>query len=248
MEEKNVKKISLSTFFLILAIIAIIVMGIFIYKLNNDKTTEIQKSTELQSQVNSLNGTVSDLQGKIDSISKTIDSNNSTQNNTTTDTSSINKTAIESTIQKYFNIRQILASDTLNVLVELGLKTTNQTADDYKGFSSDKPYANSYFLITDVSYSDFEKAISKYMTMDLFKSQYPDYVINKDGILCIYSDGGTSGSSTIKECKISKTDSNTYVCNVTITRHADDDGSNTDEKHTITVSEKDGNYIVSSFK
>ena len=203
MEEKNVKKIRLLTFFLILAIIVIIVMGVFIYKLNNDKTTEIQKSTELQSQVNSLNGNVSDLQGKIDSISKTIDSSNSTQNNPTTDTLSINRTAIESTIQKYFNIRQILASDTLNLLVELGLKTTNQTADNYKGFSSDKPYANSYFLITDVSYSDFEKAISKYMTMDLFKSQYPDYVINKDGTLCIYSNGGTSGSSTIKECKIS---------------------------------------------
>ena len=56
MKEKNFTKISLSTFFLILAIIAIIVMGIFIYKLNNDKTAEIQKSTELQTQVNSLNG------------------------------------------------------------------------------------------------------------------------------------------------------------------------------------------------
>lgn len=82
MEEKKVTKISLSTFFLILAIIAIVVMGIFIYKLNNDKTAEIQKSTELQAQVNSLNGTVSDLQGKINSISETINSNNSTQNKT----------------------------------------------------------------------------------------------------------------------------------------------------------------------
>ena len=72
MEEKNVKKISLSTFFLILAIIVIIVMGIFIYKLNNDKIVEIQKSTELQSQVNSLNATVSDLQEKIDKVSETI--------------------------------------------------------------------------------------------------------------------------------------------------------------------------------
>ena len=77
MEEKKVTKISLSTIFLILAIIAIIVMGIFIYKLNNDKTAEIQKSTELQSQVNSLNDTVSDLQEKITSISETINSNNS---------------------------------------------------------------------------------------------------------------------------------------------------------------------------
>lgn len=74
MEEKNVTKISLSTFFLILAIIAIIVMGVFIYKLNNDKTAEIQKSTELQAQVNSLNGTVSDLQGKINTISDTVSS------------------------------------------------------------------------------------------------------------------------------------------------------------------------------
>lgn len=72
MEEKNVTKISLSTFLLILAIIAIIVMGIFIYKLDNDKTAEIQKSAKLQSQVNSLNGTVSDLQEKINSIVNTI--------------------------------------------------------------------------------------------------------------------------------------------------------------------------------
>ena len=96
MEEKNVKKISLSSFFLILAIIVIIVMGLFIYKLNNDKTAEIQKSTELQAQVNSLNGTVSDLQGKINSISETINSdvptkttpsNSITQNETSNTTS-----------------------------------------------------------------------------------------------------------------------------------------------------------------
>ena len=66
MEEKKVTKISLSTFLLILTIIAIIVMGIFIYKLNNDKTIEIQKSTELQAKVNSLNRIVSELQEKND--------------------------------------------------------------------------------------------------------------------------------------------------------------------------------------
>lgn len=72
MEEKNVTKISLSTFLFLLAIVVIIVMGVFIYKLNNDKTTEILKSTELQKQVNSLSGTISDLQGKINSISETF--------------------------------------------------------------------------------------------------------------------------------------------------------------------------------
>ena len=78
MEEKNVAKISLSTLFLILAIIVIIIMGVFIYKLNNDKTAEVQKSTELQAQVNNLNGTVSDLQGKINNISETINTSNAT--------------------------------------------------------------------------------------------------------------------------------------------------------------------------
>ena len=106
MEEKNVKKISLSSFFLILAIIVIIVMGLFIYKLNNDKTAEIQKSTELQAQVNSLNGTVSDLQGKINSISETINGDNTTKTTpsnsiTQNETSNTTSTNINSSNTKY---------------------------------------------------------------------------------------------------------------------------------------------------
>ena len=83
MEEKKTIKISVSTFFLIIAIIAICVMGFFIYKLNNDKLIEQRKSSELQSQVTSLNGTVNELQGKINSISSTINSNSSADTNVT---------------------------------------------------------------------------------------------------------------------------------------------------------------------
>ena len=77
MEEKNVTKISLSTFLLIIAIIAIIIMGVFIYNLNNEKTTEIQKISELQSQVNSLNGTINNLQEELSTISENIPSKSS---------------------------------------------------------------------------------------------------------------------------------------------------------------------------
>ena len=85
MEEKN-KKISISTILLIIAIIAMIVMGVFIYKLNNDKKAEVQKSTELQGQVADLNNTLSELQGKINTISETINNNtsNEIQNNSNT--------------------------------------------------------------------------------------------------------------------------------------------------------------------
>lgn len=75
MKEKNVTKISLSTFFLIFAILVILVMGIFMFKLYNEKTEETKKSTELQSQVNSLTSTVTELKGKINSISENINSN-----------------------------------------------------------------------------------------------------------------------------------------------------------------------------
>ena len=103
MEEKNTTKISLSTFLLIIAIIAIVIMGVFIYKLNKDKTAEIQKSTELQSQVNSLNGTVSDLQGKINNISKTINTSNvntsTEKNNESNEKATVSKVTDKSDIK-----------------------------------------------------------------------------------------------------------------------------------------------------
>ena len=89
MEEKN-KKVSISTILLILTIIAMIVMGVFMYKLYNDKKAEIEKSTELQGTIADLNSTISELQGKINSISDTINNDNSnttsngTQNNSNT--------------------------------------------------------------------------------------------------------------------------------------------------------------------
>ena len=81
--EKNVTKITLSTFFLILAIIVIVLMGVFIYKLNNDKTSEIQKSTELQGQVNSLKETIIDLQSKTNKVSYVLTENENKANNDT---------------------------------------------------------------------------------------------------------------------------------------------------------------------
>ena len=90
---KNIK-INLSTFFLILAIIVIIVMGIFMYKLYNEKTRETEKSGELQIQVNILSETVNNLQDKINSISETINFSEF-QKNETNNTSIENKILID---------------------------------------------------------------------------------------------------------------------------------------------------------
>lgn len=83
-EEKKVTKISLSTFFLILAIIAICVMGYFIYKLNDDKENANSKITELNN--------------KISSSQSTIDNLNTTEKNTTSITTNTNNKTNESVI------------------------------------------------------------------------------------------------------------------------------------------------------
>ncbi|MGN1329956.1 MAG: hypothetical protein ACI4VN_01285 [Clostridia bacterium] len=59
MEEKNKGiRISLSTLFLILAIIAMLIMGYFLYTLNNDKIIEAAKVSNLTNQISRLENTV----------------------------------------------------------------------------------------------------------------------------------------------------------------------------------------------
>lgn len=79
MEEKKSIKISLSTFFLILALIVLVIMGIFIFKLYNEKTEEKQKSTELQAQVDNLNGKINEIKETINS-NETVDNKNKDNN------------------------------------------------------------------------------------------------------------------------------------------------------------------------
>lgn len=100
MEEKKPIKVSLSVLFLILAIIAIGVMAYFMVKMNNEKIAEMEKSAKLQEQANSLNETVSTLQGKIDTIAQTIKNNANQTNNSNqanANTSNENEILIEGT-------------------------------------------------------------------------------------------------------------------------------------------------------
>ena len=85
MEEKKEIKISLSTFFLVLAIIVIIIMGYLIYKLYNEKAVETDKIYNLKNEIISLQNTVSQLNEAKGNISNTINNvdsvNNTNMNN-----------------------------------------------------------------------------------------------------------------------------------------------------------------------
>lgn len=75
MNEKQDKKQNLSTILLIIAILIIIIMGIFIYKIYTDKEN-------LTSQIADVNNQLSNLQEKVEQTN-TIDNNTSNTENTT---------------------------------------------------------------------------------------------------------------------------------------------------------------------
>lgn len=117
MENKKGITISLSTFFLILAIIVIIIMGLFIYKLNNEKIEETKKSAELQTQIDSLNRVANDLQNTIDSMSKNSENNVTTQTPSQNSTENI-KFDIEVPLSEIENIKNDIEATEIKAFYE----------------------------------------------------------------------------------------------------------------------------------
>ena len=241
MEEKNVTKISLSTFFLILAIIAIIVMGIYTYKLNNDKSTEIQKSTELQSQVNSLTSTVSDLQGKIDKVSETVNSNSSAGNTTTNNNStSFTDEQVKTALANYLELRAHAGCDALlENLKEKGKLNYDSSKDNI---------LNDGTVITSIKFSDYKNAMLNYVSESEFEKNWTSSLYfneNSNGYLTKVQGGGGLRVYTVNS--ITKTDNSTYSAKTTATL-VDLDDSKEDENFTFSVTSYKGTCVIDSIK
>ncbi len=166
MEEEKSEKISLSTLFLIVLLIIIIVMGIFIYKLYNDKITEIEKSAELESQVNNLNETISDLQEKLDGESNTVN-NNHEENQAEEKSIDINDNIVKNayakvdgaaeTLYEYLNVEK----SNLPNKVKLVLGYHNLKEGDLKSYSHEEflQTGNSYYLPTETLKNSIEDVL-----------------------------------------------------------------------------------------
>lgn len=84
MEEKKVKKISLTTYCLFLAILAIGIMGYFLYKLNSDKENTNTKVAELNGQIEELKNTIKDMNSKTqNTTSSEINTTNNVEQSST---------------------------------------------------------------------------------------------------------------------------------------------------------------------
>ena len=243
MEENKITKISLSTFFLILAIIAIIVMGIFIYKLNNDKTAEIQKSNELQSQVNSLNSTVSDLQEKINKVSETVNSNstvpNTNTNNTSNNTnSSYTDEQVKSALANYLELQAHAGcAELLECLTEKGDLNYDATKDTISNKDG--------IHVTNIKFADYKKAMLKYVSENEFEKNWTSsqYIVkNDDGYLLRPEGGGGLRVYTIKN--ISKTNDTTYSAKVSSV--VDDNEYYEENSCTFIIKSYNGNCVIDS--
>ena len=142
MEEKKVTKISLSTFFLIISLFVIIVMGIFMYKFYNEKIESTKESADLQTQVNDLTKTVNDLQGKIQNISATTNSNNSTENANPTNSTSF-------TDEQVNNV-----SSSSNVASQTSSVSKSQILSYYKERISAFSDSNHQYSVVDINNDD----------------------------------------------------------------------------------------------
>lgn len=106
---------------LAVAVIVIGVMSFFIYKLSTEKAAETGKSADLNNQVGNLEGTVGELQGKLDAIANIINSSNDSVNNTTEKKASDeNKNTITSANQVANNNSNSNSNNTVKYQFESG--------------------------------------------------------------------------------------------------------------------------------
>lgn len=146
MEEKKPKMVHLSTFLivLILFLVITILMGLCIYKLNNDLKNETTHSNELQNQVNSLNETISSI--------------NETENDTsdTDNTISFSDDQVRTAFADYLDLSLHAGFDSiLPALTERG----KLNYDSSKDISH-----NNGIYTTNVKFSDYKNAMLDYVS------------------------------------------------------------------------------------
>lgn len=236
MKEKKSLNISLSTFLLIIAIIVIIIMGILMCKFYNDKTKEIKKNANLQNDINRLNGTVSELQGKINSVSEilTNEDNKDTQSNNET----FSDEQVKETLSKYLELESSANCD--SVLEYL----TNNDKLNYDSSKNKMTNENGPF-ITNVKFEDYKTAMLNYVTENEFEKNWTTklyYEEDSNGYLTKLEGGGSCPVYTIKS--ITKTGDMNFTAKTTYIIDESEPTPNYDKTFTFVVKSNNGKCVI----
>ena len=95
MKEKNEAKTNVSTILLVVAIIVIITMGYFVYKLYNEKTIVTDKVSKLNSRISELENVQKNMDDSSDKINDENDNAEKSSNNTNVYRSNFSKSVVK---------------------------------------------------------------------------------------------------------------------------------------------------------
>ncbi len=112
-QAKKSYSVGLPTFLLFIALIAIGVMGYFLFNISKEKDNAVSEANNLKSQIDDMNNTIYDMQTQLDSYSKTFSSKaSSSLENTSNDReSSSTQTEYEEIDEKLDNIDGLFITD-----------------------------------------------------------------------------------------------------------------------------------------
>lgn len=240
MKEKKSINISLSTFLLIIAIIVIIIMGILMCKFYKDKTKEIEKNANLQNEVNRLNGTVSELQGKIDSVSEILTNGNTSTNQSNNE--SFSDEQVKETLSNYLELEASANCDyVLDYLTNKG--ELNYDSSKNKMTNGDGPF------ITNVKFEDYKTAMLNYVTESEFEKNWTTklyYEKDSNGYLTKVEGGGSYPVYTIKS--ITKTGDMNYTAKTSYIGDESEPTPSYDKTFNFIVKSNNGKCVIDSIK
>ncbi len=237
--EKKAFKISLSTFFLILAIIVIVVMGFFMFKINNDKNIEVQKSKELSVKVNELNQELSTLQGKIDSISATINTNTTNVNSSTTvnNEKKFTDNEVKTTLLNYLELYgDSKCSNLLGALTSKGLLPSYDSTGTF----------DYTWTKTTLKYSDYKKAMLNFISEKEYEKYWKTGIETiketEDGYLAYNQGGGDRPNFEVTS--VSNKNENNYTGSYAY--YYDDSNNKETKTCNFTITSYNGKCVIDS--
>jgi len=161
MEEKKEIRISLSTCLLTIAVIVIIVMAVFIYKMYNEKASEINKIDELSNEIYNLKEKIGMLDSNVEIDTTSNKSSNGNQTNNQNKKDEFTNEEIKEAIQNYLDLLGT-SNNSPSAVVEylFGYENVKLTWEN--------DHMNEHYTKTNIEYNKFKNEILNYMTEEAF--------------------------------------------------------------------------------
>lgn len=236
---EKTKKVNLTTILLVIAIIIIVVLGAVAFIFYKDKSDAESRLNTLTSQVSGLENIVTGLR---EEQSKAQESSNKANN----------KTNASNNVKGDENdkLDETEVKDALETVLKLYGETTSFPDDILKSLklgdpsdldtSNEKEIDGGFYKNANVKYSDYKKAMCKYVSEECFEKNFTENYREVDGLLYIRDGFGSADEYEIDS--VTNEEGNNYVANLC---WINKDG-NRSTKFILNFS-IDDDYVITSF-